>query len=46
MYAGLRKATGAVSVVKITFSGETQVIDTGFAPVVAGGGNEDEWKMC
>lgn len=43
LYAGLREAT--VSAVKILFSGETQVIDTGFAPAVAGGENKDEWKM-
>lgn len=46
LYAGLREATGTVSAVKIPFSGETQVIDTGFAPGVAGRENKDEWKMC
>lgn len=44
--AGLREATEAVSAVKIPFSGETLVIDTGFAPGVAGGESKDEWKTC
>lgn len=44
-YAGLREAAEAVSAVRIPFSGETWVIDTGFAPGVAGGENKDEWKI-